>query len=496
MDRCLILILSPRCKVAGSYPDNLCSYNGIMSVNVIRHSSVLQTMRKIAIPMLSVCLIWLWALSGQMTSNSESFGPTDDSATRLSKWEPAQGDGLVPSLRGPARTSHYHEVLRPGPTAKRPDASGALVHVDGAFPATAKICNNKLYTPTFATYVEGIQAHVVVDCWHHRVIFLGGRDGDPLETPIPQWLDLANITYVQSSSVNKDALVGTARKSLQSLNIPHSIATNGDIFVTESSVGGSNGDNHSLLVFRMVAPEASSVAPRLEYLEEVLGCDGNRARRPHRVIYDAHSDSFFLYMTSPAFLSRFVWNAGTQKLERVGCQSLPFMKGMYARSIVAHNGSLYFTAGPGVIWRTELDTTIGAVVKRQSYSIKFLGFVKGKMNDLAYFDGWWYATSTVPCAMVRFRNIDRLWEHEKIHSQLGLCKSFSRKELRCLGGTPYFVSKIGDRIVVPYIFGCSGVVSFRVNNDDSHAPIVDVKQHWGGGWVEDGDDLKCRGTEW
>ncbi|CUF84544.1 Hypothetical protein, putative [Bodo saltans] len=463
-------------------------------------SSAFQSLKKIAIPLLAVCFIWIWTLSGQFTRSEEvielgsrgrAWKVTEDVAPhRLIDAQPPSK--LITTSEEMGTRFQNHQAVD----------SGNLVHVEGA--SSVKVCNHKLYTPTYATYVEGIQAHVIVDCWHHRVILLDSSDGvdalHALETPIPLWSDLTNITYVSSSSSSSGGGVvaaAAARKSLQSLNIPHSIATNGDIFVTESSVGGSNGDNHSLLVFRMVAPQSSrSGRPQLEYLEEVLGCDGNRARRPHRVIYDAESKSFFLYMTSPAFLSRFVWNTETQKLERVGCQSLPFMKGMYARSIVAHNGSLYFTAGPGVIWRTELDGVRGVVVAKQSYSIKYLGFTKGKMNDLAFFDGWWYATSTVPCAMVRFRNIDRLWEHEKIHTQLGLCKTFSRKEPRCLGGTPYFVSKIGDRIVVPYIFGCSGVVSFRVDDVGGRAPIVDVKQHWGGGWVEDSGDLQCRGTEW
>lgn len=458
------------------------------------------TLRKLTIPIVAVILLWSWALSGQMSLSLDAAEPLHAAVTSTIVKAP-QSSRILSPLPAQASVQHgdLHQMPRPQPLNASP-VSSSLVHVSGVLTIPPKACNEKLYTPTFVSYIEPMDAHVIVDCWHHRVLFASNKGGGydplgPVELPIHQWADLTNISFVAATSDMGDtqAQVQRARTSLGGLNIPHSVATDGNILVTESSVGGSNGDNHSVLVFRMHKPISQSDPPRLEFLDEVLGCDGNRARRPHRIIYDSNSRSFFLYMTSPAFLARFVWNDGLQKLERTSCQTLPFMKGMYARSIVAHSGSLYITAGPGVIWRTELDASSGLVVKKQAFPIKHLGFVKGKMNDLAFFDGWWYATSTVPCAMVRFRNINRLWEHEKLHSQLGLCKPFSRRERRCLGGTPYFVSKVGDRIFVPYIFGCSGVVSFRAIDGGG---IADVQQHWGGGWVEDDGDLQCRGTLW
>lgn len=403
----------------------------------------------------------------------------------------------LPQVSSPAATKRHVEVERTDPPLSGRSRHHASVHPispldarngtralpQSSFVPTAQrhVCNNKLYTPTYVTHIAEIGMFAIVDCWHHRAIVSRDLDAD-----ISEWADLRSIASLDVTTQGSDH-IAAKRKSLEALKIPHSLASNGKVLVTESSVGGSNGDNHSVLVFRFVGEQ-------LVYHSEVLGCDGNRARRPHRVIYDEFTKSFFLYMTSPAHIARFVWDDTTQTLVRKSCHGLPFMKGMYARSIVALNGSLYITAGPGVVTRTELDPASGLVVKRASYSTKFLGFMKGKMNDLAFFDGWWYATSTVPCAMVRFRDIHRMWEHEKIHTKLGLCAAFSRRERRCLGGTPYFVSKMGDRIYVPYIFGCSGMVSFRVGADDGQ--ISDVRQHWGSGWVEDEADLACRGSDW
>jgi hypothetical protein len=368
-----------------------------------------------------------------------------------------------------AQQPPFRQSLPTSSGPRRPsvaDVSAANLSVSSLVEVRDK-CPPVLYTPTFVTRIHS--QYMVVDCWHHRVVATNG----PLETPIGQWFDV-------------DAPSAHLHRTLK---IPHSVATDGAILVTESSVGGSDGTDHSLLVYRI-----TSVTPSLAYTfhQEVGACDVRGARRPHRVVYDEQTRAFYLYLTSPPFLAKFVWDETKKQLVRVYCQSLPFMKGMYARSIVIQNGSLYITAGPGVIWQTTMEDR--GIVRGRAYPVKSIGFTKGKMNDLAWIDGWWYATSTVPCAMVRFRSLSAMHDHQKIHGLLGLCRSFSRNAERCLGGTPYFVTKVGTRIFVPYIFGCSGVVSFAV--DTATQDIVDVVQHWGGGWVESSKDLACRGSEW
>lgn len=355
------------------------------------------------------------------------------------------------------------------PAKQRDDVGQALSVTPGGGNVSSLLslsaaCPAVLYTPTFVTQVRS--QWMVVDCWHHRVVATNG----PLATPIEEWFDV-------------DAPWAHRHKPMK---IPHSVATDGNILVTESSVGGSDGMDHSLLVYRITATSPSLT---YQFHQEVVACDVKGARRPHRVVYDPASRAFYLYLTSPPFLAKFTWDTAQAQLVRVYCQSLPFMKGMYARSIAIQNSSLYITAGPGVIWQTTMQDR--GVVRGRAYPIRAIGFTKGKMNDLAWIDGWWYATSTVPCAMVRFRSLASMHEHEKLHGVLGLCKAFSRSTARCLGGTPYFVSKVGDRIFVPYIFGCSGVVSFAV--DPATQAIVDVVQHWSSGWVENSRNLACRG---
>ena len=316
----------------------------------------------------------------------------------------------------------------------------------------------RLYTPTHIVHYNGMW--IVVDCWHHRLVY-----NIDLLAPISQW-----ASVFDKSAPGK-------------IIVPHSVATDGDILVTESSVDGSDGDDHTLEVFQN---RGGVLVPT----QTLLACPGNKARRPHRVIYDTTTAAFYLYLTNPPHLARFIRN-GTALVNDY-CDPVPSMGGQYARSIVIRGTSLYITAGPKVITELQLSPT-GAFKFLRSYSSKAIGISAGKMNDLAFIDGWWYATSTRRCGLGRFRHLAHPRKtYQDLTQSLLLCTKVSDKGGRCTGGTPYYVTSFEGRIFVPYIFGCSGMVSFV----DSNETITDVRQHWGGGWLETAEDMRVRGTKW
>ena len=158
--------------------------------------------------------------------------------------------------------------------------------------------------------------------------------------------------------------------------------------------------------------------------------------------------------------------------------------------------AMFITAGPGVISVLNFTTTPVKLVR--GVSVKPLGFGKGRMNDLQWIDGWWYATSTAPCAVLRFKNLRTMRPVEALTKPLGLCGTVSaadKKSKRCRTGTPYFVTRpeaSSKRLYVPYIFGCSGIVSFTIGPEEG-AEVRDIRHHWSGGWVEQKDDLAVLG---
>ena len=317
----------------------------------------------------------------------------------------------------------------------------------------------RLYTPTHLVKFNG--TYLVVDCWHHRLLF-----SDDITLPISRW-----------RSVFEGAPQG-------SIVVPHSIATDGRGFVTESSVGGSDGDHHTLVAFERVEDGFATT-------QTLMACPGNKARRPHRVIYDEVGRAFYLYLTNPPHLAKFKRHSnGT--LYNVYCNPIAAMGGVYARSIAIRNTSLFITAGPKSI--TELSIADENSFRyARSYPSKPIGIYKGKMNDLAFIDGWWYATSTGRCGIGRFRDLHNpRSSYQDLTPLLSLCRKTTEQNERCLGGTPYYVTSFEGRIYVPYIFGCSGVVSFV----GAGSTITNVQHHWDGGWPETAEDMEVRGTKW
>ena len=315
----------------------------------------------------------------------------------------------------------------------------------------------RLNTATFIDKIDG--TWFIVDCWHHRILL-----SNDLEAPLPSW--------------------GTLQvPSQEELIIPHSMASDGRWVLTESSNGGSGGDNHTVLVYTRDA------SGKFTFHKSMHACPGNKARRPHRLLYHKPSRAFYLYLTSPPHIAKFAVNSvGGGEVEFVSCEPVPALMGSYARSITIKEDSIYVTAGRQVVTELSLET----LEFRRYYDMRPLKIKSDKMNDLTFIDGWWYATSTLRCNIFRFRRLDNFAGFQVLTGQLNLCYDFDRRQARCRGGTPYYVTKVAGRIFVPYIFHCSGMVSFIDDGDT----ISDIQHHWGNGWVEQQEDLDVRGTRW
>lgn len=180
---------------------------------------------------------------------------------------------------------------------------------------------------------------------------------------------------------------------------------------------------------------------------------------------------------------------------------------------------MYLTAGPAVMKVDYAAASKTVPVKLiKSYHPKLFGLTKGKMNDLQYFGGYWYATSTVPCTMIRFRDIDRIGKIHRLSGELKLCEAIPRSSVKCTSGTPYFLSVVNQVLYIPFIFGCSGilqvplispvqgqqprqgssVVSDGVGETMQRLDLVipNASLLFGTGWVEAGDDIARRGSRW
>eukprot|EP00759_Apiculatamorpha_spiralis_P020964 PhF_6_TR26123/c0_g1_i2/m.36968 len=409
------------------------------------------------------------------------FGPGGVAVVTASPVIGEVGNTLIP--RNPAVTQQVRQVqtVPIPPTTEQPNRkvndSLSITSTRSGRPRWQSI----LYTPTHITKLDGVW--FIVDCWHHRILHHTNVDA-----PIELWASLDPTdegATVKGIPTRKDGPAGGGiQHALPS--IPHSIATDGTFYIVESSKWGSKGKDHGIIVF------TKSDDWTFKVVQELTVSDDNRAKRPHRAIYDgAFTKSFFVYMTNPPHLARFMVDKQTNSLTRLYCEGLPFMKGAYARSIYVHlDGLMYITSGPKGIWSVNHSSPTGVT------PVKFypVGPLHMKvMNDLLYADGWWYASSTVPCGIKRFRDINQMKNHEDLAQYLGLCGINRGKST----GTPYFLQVVEGRLYVPYIFTQSGVVSFSLSSvrnslDELRKPGV-VKHHWKqGGWEETPEDAKIR----
>ena len=264
----------------------------------------------------------------------------------------------------------------------------------------------RLFTPTFLDKIG--DTYFLVDCWHHRVLWSRKLDGD-----IARWQTL------------DDSLAG-----------PHSIASDGEIYVVEDT--GHNG----LRVYRRVGDG-------FQRIQDIRGLTA----RPHRVRYDPATKAFYVIAANSQDIYKLVRDK--EGIKQVYKKHLDFLGDTYVRSITIADGAMYFVSGPGFIHKTAYrDDSFRVLAKYR------VPQGMASMNDLFRTDdGWWYLTATKLKA-VRARSLDDLHagRFEDIHAQIGL------------QGTPYYLSKIDGRYYVPVIAQSNAILSF-VHDGDKIADI-------------------------
>jgi hypothetical protein len=269
--------------------------------------------------------------------------------------------------------------------------------------------------------------YFLVDCWHHRVLW-----NKTLESDLAKWRTL------------DDDLAG-----------PHSVASDGTVYLVEDT------GRHAVRVYR----------PDGDGFRKVQQIDGV-GKRPHRIRYDAATRAFYVLSAASQHITKLV-REGDRVTVRYS-RRLEFLENVYARSMTIDGDAMYFVSTLGFIFKTTFRDDRYSVLARYRVPSELNGLAG--MNDVFHTeDGWWYVTAT-PRPIVRSRSLEALvlGEYEKLDSPLGL------------RGTPYYLSRIGDRYYVPQISEYNGVVSF-VHRDGR---IADVRTVFDFGRPQPGDDRR------
>jgi hypothetical protein len=475
----------------------------------------------------------------------------------------------------------------------------------GSLPRSRVTWRQRLYTPTYVALQLGYWW--IVDCWHHRVLYRKRREGesdadiDALRDFEKDWkiLKVANATWItiphslatdgKSLIVIESSIGGSADGTHHSILVFEKIPlehplrkygkllrANGNKTVSKSGATSNNNENYQF----DVAAQLYVYNDDDDFLlvQRLVSCPYDpeaiyKTARPHKLVFDAAIKAFLLYMTSPGALSRFdvitkpmiTDDEASLKLDQPKiadrlsmnwCHQLPWMRGSYARSIALNsdNTSLLFTIGPGSITRLNHRLVTASMNESQilptlpNYNDRNWKISRSSMNDIMWYNGYYYITSTNRCRFFRVKQLPVKSEKRspaakakaastskflpadfKSTSLLGyfnLCNAKQRtredyngalytankRDLCTSTGTPYFMSVVGQRIYFTYIFSCSGVYSFiPYSGKNESAPIaMDIRHHFGSevfettedgkkqhiGFKETLEDVVLRGKNW
>jgi hypothetical protein len=270
----------------------------------------------------------------------------------------------------------------------------------------------RLYTPT--SIINAGDIFIIIDCWHHRALW-----SQDLAEPVSRWKTF------------DDDLAG-----------PHSVATNGDIFVIDDTERGA------VRAYRRIGSQ-------MQLVQKVEGLGG----RTHRVHYSREQQGFYVLSSGLNTITKLTLDA--QGLLKIAfSKKLHFLGPSYTRSFSLYGDYAYFVSGPGKITQTLIKDDSFSVVQHFDVAPEL-----HSMNDVFYSGKYWYVTAT-PQRIVRVKDL----------SLLALTSPNTEDMFPALGlrGTPYYISSMQGRIFVPQISEYSGLVSF-VEHDDK---VTDLKVHF------------------
>lgn len=288
----------------------------------------------------------------------------------------------------------------------------------------------KLYSPTFITKLD--DQYFIVDCWHHRVIY-----NDNLLDQVEYWETMDD-----------------------SLNNPHSIATDGFVFLVEDT------ENDRVKVYKR---NGSSFVET----QSITGV----GRQPNKIVYDNKNNRFYGIAASSQQL--FVLKSTGEEVIVEKIIKLDYLRHAYIRSISLIDEKIYFVSGPGkIIVANPEDLSFDLI---SEYDVPFE--IQG-MNDIVKIGSYFYISvyqngaGDIDPRLIRVKDLNYIdTTYEDIHEQLDV------------KGVPYNFSFIDDRVFLTEIDSYSAIRSFKIVDD----VICDLQVHFDMG-IPDIHSLNRRDT--
>ena len=166
-----------------------------------------------------------------------------------------------------------------------------------------------LSVPTYITKVD--DTYFIVDCYHNQVIY-----HENLSDPLYEW-------HVRTEEIN----------------MGHTLASDGIVYLVDDT------ENNRILIFE----KEDDRFLHTQTFSEI----GNR---PHYIIYDEYTDTFYAWSSMSGEMYLFRHNADDTRMYLTEVRKIEALSDVYVRSFTILDGDIYFVSGNSSIIRADLST--------------------------------------------------------------------------------------------------------------------------------------------
>lgn len=166
-----------------------------------------------------------------------------------------------------------------------------------------------LSVPTQLTKVD--DTYFLVDCYHDQVIY-----HDNLEDPLSSWT-------IMTDDIDKG----------------HTLASDGEVYLIDDT------EQNRVLIFEKQA----DAYIHTQTFEEI-------GSRPHYIVYDAPTDTFYVWSSMSGEMYLFRHNAGDTRMYLTEIRRIVSLDQVYVRSFTIIGDEIYFVSGNSSIIRADLDS--------------------------------------------------------------------------------------------------------------------------------------------
>lgn len=252
--------------------------------------------------------------------------------------------------------------------------------------------NPTLSVPTYLTKIN--DTYFIVDCYNNQVIY-----HDNLTDPLYQWQIMT-----------------------RDVSMAHTLAGDGFVYLIDDTES-----NRILIMEKGVNLNGAPVFIPTQEFTEI----GNR---PHYIIYDAFTDTFYAWSSESGEMFLFRHPADDTRMYLTEVRSIPSLNGVYVRSFTIVEDTIYFVSGNSSIIEADLATF--KIKKEYPVPADIAGMIQiTPIQDYFYITVSTDVTGNQDFAtMIRVKDLKDLEKgiYEDVYSHfIG-------------GGTPYYITRIDD----------------------------------------------------